>query len=134
MDLRVDATPPGNMNRPPVDEVDVTSQSYDAPPDEVSHGVSASIGLTFLAVVMWVSVIVGEHVPRLGSLRTASYVLFISLFVYWWHYKRWRVSLLTVLVIGALGLVGGSSAWQEVSVIDGSCSGSATVRTDPTWV
>ena len=134
MDLRVDATPPGNMNRPPVDEVDVTSQSYDAAPDEVSHGVSASIGLTFLAVVMWVSVIVGEHLARLGSLRTASYVLSISFFVYWRHYKRWRVSLLTVLVIGALGLVGGSSAWQEVSVIDGSCSGSATVRTDPTWV
>jgi competence protein ComEC len=134
MDLRVDATPPGNMNRPPVDEVDVTSQSYDASPDEVSHGVSASIGLTFLAVVMWVSVIVGEHVPRIGSLRTASYVLSISFFVYWWRHKRWRVSLLTVLVIGVLGLVGGSFAWQEVSVIDGPCSGNATVRTDPTWI
>lgn len=134
MDLRVDATPPGNMNRPPVDEEDVTSQSYDAPPDEVSHGVSASIGLTLLAVVMWVSVIVGEHAPRLLSLRTASHILFVLLFFYWWRYKRWQVSLLTMLVVAAVGLVGGSSAWQEVPVIDGTCSGNATVRTDPTWV
>ena len=134
MDLRVDATPPGNMNRPPVDEEDVTSQSYDAPPDEVSHGVSASVGVTFLAVVMWASVIVGEHVARLGFLRTASFFSFVLLFVYWWRYKRWQVSLRTVLVVGAMGLVGGSSAWQEVLVIDGACSGNATVRTDPTWV
>ena len=134
MDLRVDATPPGNMNRSPDDEVDATSQSYDAPPNEVSHGVSASVGLTFLAVVMWVSVLVGEHIDPLGSVRTASCMSFVFLFVYWWRHKRWQVSLLTVMVIGAIGLVGGSSAWQEVSVINGSCSGNATVRTDPTWV
>ncbi len=134
MDLRVDATPPGNMNRPPDDEVDVTSQSYDAAPDEVSHGVSASVGLTFLAVFMWISVIVGEHIARLGSLRFASGILFVLLFVYWWRYRRWRVSFMTMLVVGAAGLVGGSSAWREVSVIDGPCSGNATVRTDPTWV
>lgn len=134
MDLRVDATPPGNMKRPLVDEEDVTSQSYDAPPDEVSHGVSASIGLTFLAVVMWVSVIIGEHAPRLLSVRTASHILFVLFFFYWWRYKRWQVSLLIVLVVAAVGLVGGSSAWQEVSVIDGACSGNATVRTDPTWI
>jgi competence protein ComEC len=134
MDLRVDATPPGNMKRPPVDEEDVTRQSYDAPPDEVSHGVSASIGLTLLAVVMWVSVMVGEHAPRLLSVRSASYVVFVLLFFYWWRYKRWQVSLLTMLVVGAVGLVGGSSAWQQVPVIDGTCSGNATVRTDPTWV
>ena len=90
------------MNRPPVDEEDVTSQSYDAPPDEVSHGVSASIGLTLLAVVMWVSVIVGEHAPRLLSLRTASHILFVLLFFYWWRYKRWQVSLLTMLVVAAV--------------------------------
>ena len=122
------------MNRPPDDEVDATGQSYDAAPNEVSHGVSASVGLTLLAAVMWVSVIVGEHVPRIGSLRTASCIMSISIFVYWWRYRRWQVSMMTVLVIGALGLVGGSSAWQEVSVIEGPCSGNATVRTDPTWV
>ena len=134
MDLRVDATPPGNMNRPPVDEVDATSQSYDAPPNEVSHGVSASVGLTFLAVVMWVSVLVGEHIDPLGSVRTASCMSFVFLFVYWWRHKRWQVSLMTVMVIGAIGLVGGASAWQQVPVISGPCSGNATVRTDPTWV
>ena len=134
MDLRVDATPPGNMNRAPVDEEDVTSQSYDDPPDEVSHGVSASVGLTILAVVMWVSVMVGEHAPGFWSLRTASCILFVLLFFYWWRYKRWQVSILTMLVVGAVGLVGGSSAWREVPVIDGACSGNATVRTDPTWV
>ena len=134
MDLRVDATPPGNMNRPPVDEVDVTSQSYDAATDEVSHGVSASVGLTFLAVVMWVSVIGGEHIPRLASLRGASCVVLVLLSVSWWRYRRWHVSLMTVLVVGPVGLVGGAAAWQEVSVIDGPCSGNATVRTDPTWV
>ena len=134
MDLRVDATPPGNMNRAPVDEEDVTGQSYDDPPDEVSHGVSASVGLTILAVVMWVSVMVGEHSPGLWSLRTASCILFVLLFFYWWRYKRWQVSILTMLVVGAVGLVGGSSAWREVPVIDGACSGNATVRTDPTWV
>jgi competence protein ComEC len=134
MDLRVDATPPGNMNRAPVDEEDVTGQSYDDPPDEVSHGVSASVGLTILAVVMWVSVLVGEHAPGFWSLRTASCILFVLLFFYWWRYKRWQVSILTMLVVGAVGLVGGSSAWREVPVIDGACSGNATVRTDPTWV
>ena len=134
MDLRVDATPPGNMNRAPVDEEDVTGQSYDDPPDEVSHGVSASVGLTILAVVMWVSVMVGEHAPGFWSLRTASCILFVLLFFYWWRYKRWQVSILTMLVVGAVGLVGGSSAWREVPVIDGACSGNATVRTDPTWV
>ena len=134
MDLRVDATPPGNMNRAPVDEEDVTGQSYDDPPDEVSHGVSASVGLTILAVVMWVSVMVGEHAPGLWLLRTASCILFVLLFFYWWRYKRWQVSILTMLVVGAVGLVGGSSAWREVPVIDGACSGNATVRTDPTWV
>ena len=134
MDLRVDATPPGNMNRAPVDEEDVTGQSYDDPPDEVSHGVSASVGLTILAVVMWVSVMVGEHSPGLWSLRTASCILFVLLFFYWWRCKRWQVSILTMLVVGAVGLVGGSSAWREVPVIDGACSGNATVRTDPTWV
>ena len=134
MDLRVDATPPGNMNRAPVDEEDVTGQSYDDPPDEVSHGVSASVGLTILAVVMWVSVMVGEHAPGFWSLRTASCILFVLFFFYWWRYKRWQVSILTMLVVGAVGLVGGSSAWREVPVIDGACSGNATVRTDPTWV
>ena len=134
MDLRVDATPPGNMNRAPVDEEDVTGQSYDDPPDEVSHGVSASVGLTILAVMMWVSVMVGEHAPGFWSLRTASCILFVLLFFYWWRYKRWQVSILTMLVVGAVGLVGGSSAWREVPVIDGACSGNATVRTDPTWV
>ena len=134
MDLRVDATPPGNMNRAPVDEEDVTSQSYDDPPDEVSHGVSASVGLTILAVVMWVSVLVGEHAPGFWSLRTASCILFVLFFFYWWRHRRWQVSILTMLVVGAVGLVGGSSAWREVPVIDGACSGNATVRTDPTWV
>ena len=122
------------MNRPPVDEVDATSQSYDAPPNEVSHGVSASVGLTFLAVVMWVSVLVGEHIDPLGSVRTASCMSFVFLFVYWWRHKRWQVSLMTVMVIGAIGLVGGASAWQQVPVNSGPCSGNATVRTDPTWV
>ncbi len=134
MDLRVDATPPGNMNRAPVDEEDVTGQSYDDPPDEVSHGVSASVGLTILAVVMWVSVLVGEHAPGFWSLRTASCILFVLFFFYWWRHRRWQVSILTMLVVGAVGLVGGSSAWREVPVIDGACSGNATVRTDPTWV
>ena len=134
MDLRVDATPPGNMNRPPDDEDDATTQSYDAPPDEVSHGVSASVGLTLLAVVMWVSVIAGEHIAGLGSLRTASCMSFVLFFVYWWRHRRWRISLMTMLVVGAVGLVGGASAWQQVPVINGPCSGNATVRTDPTWV
>ena len=134
MDLRVDATPPGNMNRPPDDEVDATGQSYDAAPDEVSHGVSASVGLTWLATVMWVSVIVGEHIPGLGVLRSASCFALLLLSVYWWRFRRWHVSLLMMLVVGTVGLVGGASAWQEVMVIDGACSGTATVRTDPTWV
>jgi competence protein ComEC len=134
MDLRVDATPPGNMNRPPDDEDDATTQSYDAPPDEVSHGVSASVGLTLLAAVMWVSVIAGEHIAGLGSLRTASCMSFVLFFVYWWRHRRWRISLMTMLVVGAVGLVGGASAWQQVPVINGPCSGNATVRTDPTWV
>ena len=134
MDRRVDATPPGNMNRPPVDEVDATSQSYDPATDEVSHGVSASVGLTLLAAVMWVSVIGGEHISSLASLRGVSCVALVLLSVYWWRYRRWHVSLITVLVVGAVGLVGGAAAWQEVSVIDGPCSGNAIVRTDPTWV
>lgn len=134
MDRRVDATPPGNMNRPPDDEVDATGQSYDAAPDEVSHGVSASVGLTWLATVMWVSVIAGEHIPGLGVLRSASCFTLLLLSVYWWRFRRWHVSLLMMLVVGAVGLVGGASAWQEVMVIDGACSGTATVRTDPTWV
>ena len=134
MDRRVDATPPGNMNRPPDDEVDATGQSYDAAPDEVSHGVSASVGLTWLATVMWVSVIAGEHIPGLGVLRSASCFALLLLSVYWWRFRRWHVSLLMMLVVGAVGLVGGASAWQEVMVIDGACSGTATVRTDPTWV
>jgi len=134
MDLRVDATPPGNMNRPPDDEVDATGQSYDAAPNEVSHGVSASVSLTLLAAVMWVSVIVGEHIPGLESLRSASCVVMVLLSVYWWRYRRWHVSLMMVLIVGAVGLVGGASAWKEPSVIEGPCSGNATVRTDPTWV
>ena len=134
MDRRVDATPPGNMNRPPDDEVDATGQSYDAAPDEVSHGVSASVGLTWLATVMWVSVIAGEHIPGLGVLRSASCFALLLLSVYWWRFRRWHVSLLMMLVVGTVGLVGGASAWQEVMVIDGACSGTATVRTDPTWV
>ena len=134
MDRRVDATPPGNMNRPPDDEVDATGQSYDAAPDEVSHGVSASVGLTWLATVMWVSVIAGEHIPGLGVLRSASCFALVLLSVYWWRFRRWHVSLLMMSSVGAVGLVGGASAWQEVMVIDGACSGTATVRTDPTWV
>jgi hypothetical protein len=51
------------MNRPPDDEEEATGQSYDAAPNEVSHGVSASVGLTLLAAVMWVSVIVDEQIP-----------------------------------------------------------------------
>lgn len=134
MDLRVDATPPGNMNRPPVGEVDDTIQSYDAACDEVDHGVSASVGLTLLAAVMWVSVIGGEHIPGLGSLRGASCIVLALLSVYWWHYRRWHVSLMTMVIVGAVGLVSGAAAWQEVVVIDGPCSGNAIVRTDPTWV
>ena len=134
MDLRVDATPPGNMNRPPDDEVDATGQSYDAAPGEVSHGVSASVGLTLLAAVMWVSVIVGEHIPGLQSLRSASCAVMVMLSAYWWRYRRWHVSFLMMLIVGAVGLVGGASAWRDVVVIDGPCTGNATVRTDPTWV
>ncbi len=134
MDLRVDVTPPGNMNRSPGDEVDVTSQSYDSMPDEVSHGVSASVGATLLAAVMWVSVIGGEHLPRLAPLRGASSVVLVLLSAFWWQHRRWHVSLMTVLVVGAVGLVGGAAAWREVSVIDGECSGNAIVRTDPARV
>ena len=122
------------MNRPPDDEVDATGQSYDAAPDEVSHGVSASVGLTWLATVMWVSVIAGEHIPGLGVLRSASCFALLLLSVYWWRFRRWHVSLLMMLIVGTVGLVSGASAWQEVVVIDGPCSGTATVRTDPTWV
>ena len=40
----------------------------------------------------------------------------------------------TMLVVAAVGVIGGASAWQEPSVIEGSCVGEALVRTDPTWV
>jgi competence protein ComEC len=83
---------------------------------------------------MWVSVIAGEHIPGLGVLRSASCFALLLLSVYWWRFRRWHVSLLMMLVVGTVGLVGGASAWQEVMVIDGACSGTATVRTDPTWV
>ena len=122
------------MNRPPDDEDDATAQSYDATPDEVSHGVSASVGLTLLAAVMWVSVIVGEHIPGIGSLRSASCIALVLLSVYWWRFQRWHVSLMMLFIVGAVGLVGGAAAWRESSVIEGACSGNATVRTDPTWV
>ena len=62
-------TPPGINVRPRSDEVIATQQSYDDIGDEVSHGLSASVGLTLLAVVMWVSVIVGERLPSLAPLR-----------------------------------------------------------------
>ena len=134
MERRVDATPPGNMYRPLVDVSDATSQSYDSDGDEVSHGLSASVGVTVLAAVMWVSVICGEHFSAIAPLRTASYMIWVIACAYWWRCRRWRVSLVTICVVGAVGLVGGASAWHATSVIEGPCSGTAIVRTDPTWV
>ena len=127
-------TPPGTIVLSRADEVIATQQSYGAASDEVSHGLSASIGLTVLAAVMWISVIVGEHIPSLASLRIAAGVMWLIMCVYWWRHHRWRVSLMTILVVVAVGVVGGASAWQEPSVIEGSCTGEALVRTDPTWV
>ena len=134
MERRVADTPPGIIVRPRSDEVIATQQSYDDIGDEVSHGLSASVGLTLLAVVMWVSVIVGERLPSLAPLRIAGGVMWVMLCIYWWQHRRWRVSLLTMLVVAAVGVIGGASAWQEPSVIEGSCVGEALVRTDPTWV
>ena len=70
-------TPPGIIVRPRSDEVIATQQSYDDIGDEVSHGLSASVGLTLLAVVMWVSVIVGERLPSLAPLRVAGGVMWV---------------------------------------------------------
>lgn len=116
------------------EEVGATSQSYDANADHISHGLSMSVAWTALAVLMWLFVLVGEHVRMMSGFRSISLVMVLLVVASMWWRRRWGVSFVMVCVVGAAGLAGGATAWRTVDVIEGSCSGQATMRSDPTWV
>jgi len=134
MERRVDATPPGNMNRALVDEVDATSQSYDADEHRFSHGVSMSASWTAVAVVMWACVFVGEHVRVAPVSRPASLFIVVVATAVSWRQRMWGLTKVLVSAVAVVGIVGGSTAWRPIQVDAGAYSGEATVRTDPTWV
>jgi len=134
MDRRADATPPGNMNRALVDEVDATNQSYDANDHRFSHGVSMSSAWTVLAVVMWVCVFAGEHIRVAPASRPISLFVVVVATAVSWRQRLWGVTKVLVCAVGVVGVIGGSTAWRSVQVNAGACSGQATVRSDPTWV
>jgi competence protein ComEC len=134
MDRRVDATPPGNMNRPLVDEIDATTQSYDANDHHFSHGLSVSVVWTVLAVAMWVCVFVGEHLHMAAACRPVSLFVVVIAAAVAWRQRPWGVTKILVCAVGVVGIVGGSTAWCPIQVNAGACVGEATVRSDPTWV
>ncbi len=134
IERRVAETPPRIMKRSRVEEVKATSQSYDASNNEVSHGLRASAGLTVLAGVMWSSVLVGEHAQFLSRARTPVAIAFSLWAALWWHHQKRRMTFMAAFCVCVMGLVGGAAAWQAHDVIDASCSGTAVVRSDPTWV
>ena len=84
---------------------------------------------------MWAATLVGEHIPRVGNARILLVVIGFIAVVYWYRSHRWMLRPWLLLVLVALGVAGGSQAWNGPSrALEGACSGEALVRTDPIWV
>ncbi|MEY3290606.1 MAG: hypothetical protein RLY19_697, partial [Actinomycetota bacterium] len=85
--------------------------------------------------MMWAATLVGEHVPAVGDVRRLLVIVGFTALVYWYRSHRWTLKPWLLLVLVVLGAAGGSEAWNSPNrVIEGTCSGEALVRTDPTWV
>lgn len=110
-------------------------QSYDEAPTEAGHRLSRSLFATVCAVVVWVSTLVGEHIPQLSSMRILALVVGASVGAHWCVCHRWKARQTLIISLTALGLAGGSWAWNgSEPAIEGACAGQAVVRTDPSWV
>lgn len=131
---RVAATPPGRSERESRVEVEFlpTAQLYvgSAPPHV--HRVGSSMKWLLMAVLLWGSTWVGEWLPGLNRGRFLVYLLLaVGLVLYRFSLVPFFAMSLVVLIVG---FVNGSVAWhQPHHVLEGSCSGVATIRTDPTF-
>lgn len=134
---RVADTPPGIIGHVRRDEVagDDISQSYDAEPAEGGHRLSPSVLATMCAGTMWSFTLVGEHAEPATRIRLFVLLVATVSMVYWIRQLLWQPRIWLFILFAAVGITGGSSAWNNTrDVIEGTCSGEALVRTDPTWV
>lgn len=137
MDRRVADTPPGTIGHPLRDVAvgDDILQSYDEAATEAGHRLSRSVFATVCALIVWVSTLLGEHVPGVTDMRSPAMIGGVFVGFYWCARHRWKIHPLLIAALIAVGLSGGSWAWHGSALaIEGACEGQAVVRTDPTWV
>lgn len=106
-----------------------TSVSYVPSVRAGSHSAPHRV-LLACAVVIWVSIYVGEHLPSLASFRWLTVVCAGCLAVLFTRGLTHAGTVMCVVVL--CGLCAGASAWHGTrDVIPGPCSGVATLRSDP---
>lgn len=129
MDRRSATTPPGSTARRGDGDGGVrliTVSSYVAPLRQQGHLSMTSVQASLAALLVWLSVLLGEHVPRLAGLRW--WTLAVVLLVVISRCKR-RIVLLAICVAGAAA---GANAWSNpIITASQPCSGVAHLRTDP---
>lgn len=127
IDRRVAATPPGNAARR-VDGVRVlTLSSYVASRRQPLHLFATSSRASLLAVLLWMTTLLGEKLPRLANLRFVAVIVLIVLMI------ALRQSRYLVMVAACVaGASGGAAAWTMPRIDDvASCAGVARLQTDP---
>ncbi len=129
MKRRVAATPPGSTTRRDIEGEDVrllTLSSYVAPGRGKRHLFASSTQATFVAVAVWLSVLVGERMPRLSDVRWWGVVALCVFMVV--QAPRWCL----LLVLCLVGAVGGAAAWSADVVTEiTECNGVGYLRSDP---
>ncbi len=129
MKRRVAATPPGSTTRRDIEGEDVrllTLSSYVAPGRGKRHLFATSTHATFVAVAVWLSVLVGERMPRLSDMRWWGMGALCVFMVV--QAPRWCL----LLVLCLVGAAGGAAAWSADVVIETTeCNGVGYLRSDP---
>lgn len=126
---RVEKMPPGNRSRGFGGEVAVTRPSYDAPSVASDHR-NRRWMVVVIAVVVWVAVLLGEHMMGAASLRwPLTLAAMLAALALW----RGMLSMpVACLVFMLAGVGAGSASWHAVDTVEsGPCQGIATLRTDP---
>jgi len=107
-------------------------QSYDPSTHASGHLGRPSLTITLAAAVMWLMTILGEHVKGVAHLRPLVLVVGLATVAIVFVGRQARAGIGLLIVCGAVGLVGGSSAWNGVGELPNvPCSGDAIIRTDP---
>lgn len=104
----------------------LTLSSYVPRLGQRGHLLGSSVRVSLIAILVWLSTIAGEHIPKASTFR-------------WWAIAFVAIALVVtaprlvmVLALCAAGVAGGASVWSAPVVSSVTqCAGVATLRSDP---